>query len=349
MIIKRKVHGRSMARDIIPEGISIEEMLLQLRNKSWNAAKLTKKAKETYNDCKFEYIMSAIAGKSNKDIIIEIKKHMLSLYDEQVGKTFAGLYLILFTLYENKSIDLYYAIKQKLIKEHVKYHPKQIQKIISYALKNGIFLGIITKDMMIKDKCFVLNWGYYQENLMLNEVLQMVKNSTEDPEEQRWYEYYWRNRHVFQYEIRNNKYIIDRNVILHKKIKKDDKIRKVYEVKKASKEYVIFKYLKKILENYFHIAYSNRTVISAELFALMKDINCLTNYTIFRFDIKEFFESVTTIHIWERYIENTQLDEFIKYIVKQFVELIDVCHAGIPISNVFIEIAGKEFDNCLGR
>ena len=101
MIIKRKVHGRSMARDIIPEGISIEEMLLQLRNKSWNAAKLTKKAKETYNDCKFEYIMSAIAGKSNKDIIIEIKKHMLSLYDEQVGKTFAGLYLILFTLYSS--------------------------------------------------------------------------------------------------------------------------------------------------------------------------------------------------------------------------------------------------------
>lgn len=348
MRIKKTVHGRSMIKNLLLNGILIEELINQLISKNWEKSKLTKAAMITYNDCKLDMIFDDIKEKSESEIIVIIRNHILDLFDEQVGSVFAGIYLIGFVKLNNPNDDIYTLVKEKFNKEKKKYHHKQIKKIIMHSVKNGKFLNLLNADGSVSDTKFFLNWGYYQEDILLKDIISLIKNTLENENDIEWYNELYQNRHVLKNDIlKAINFNFSMPIVTHKKIKKDEKIRKVYMVEKLSREYVVMKYIKKKMDLEFGIRYTDRNSIMRELFALLNDINNLTNYTIVRFDIKDFFESVETNFIFDTYIKMSNLDKHIKLLLEQIKDNNSKCHAGIPISNALLEIAGKCFDNSL--
>lgn len=348
MKIKRTAHGRSVVKEIIPEGVKIEDLINQLNNKGWNESKLSKAAKKTFMDIKLEIIIDSIRFKNTEEIIPLLQKHILELYDDQVGKCFAGIYLVGYVKMNDSECDLYNAIKERFAKEGIVYHATQIKKIIRYAIMNGKYLKLLNNDGTVSNKKFFLNWGYYQEDFVMKNTILTIRNTLEEDAEIRWYYEMYNNRHALVNQIKNAKdFNFSAPIVIHKKIKKDGKVRKVHMVQKTSKEYVVMKYLKQKLDVEYRIQYSNRDSITRELFALISNIDNLTIYTIFRFDIKDFFDSVETKFIWDNYLEKSNLDQCNKILLKQIIESNFKCHAGIPISNVFVEIAGKYFDNSI--
>lgn len=61
----------------------------------------------------------------------------------------------------------------------------------------------------------------------------------------------------------------------------------VYEIK-GTNEKIALKYLKKRLDLEFSIKYANRNCVMRELFSIIENISCLGEFTIFRFDFKNF-------------------------------------------------------------
>ena len=126
-------------------------------------------------------------------------------------------------------------------------------------------------------------------------------------------------------------------------IKQQKKTRLVYEIK-GTNEKIALKYLKKRLDLEFSIKYANRNCVMRELFSIIENISCLGEFTIFRFDFKNFFESVDARKIYDNYIEDTNLKRFEKNLLKQLTELYNYCYAGLPTSNAFVEIIASRFD-----
>lgn len=348
MKIKKTAHGQSIIKDILQEGLSIECMINQLIKKSWNINKLTKQARLTYDDCRIDRIIDRLKVCTEKEIIKLLKCNILSLYDTQVGKRYASIYLIAYLNINGLQQNLYDSVKEKCQREKVKYRPNQIKKIIRNAIEDGKYLEILNSDGTVKDIPFMLNWGYYNEDNLLNEVILAKKNNMDKISDIEWFENLYCERHIFMQDIfLKNKLNFENPNIIHKKIKKDGKIRKVYSVNNTCNENIAIGYLKKKLDNEFSIQYANRNSIMRELFSLIHDIDNLTSYTIVRFDIKDFFDSVKTKFIWDKYLNNSALDYECKKVIKNYVDKNECCYAGIALSNAFIELGGQQFDRCV--
>ena len=114
--------------------------------------------------------------------------------------------------------------------------------------------------------------------------------------------------------VNRNRFLIYDNIIKEKIdfqtnveegiIKQQKKTRLVYEIK-GTNEKIALKYLKKRLDLEFSIKYANRNCVMRELFSIIENISCLGEFTIFRFDFKNFFESVDARKIYDNYIEDT--------------------------------------------
>ncbi|EOT2912337.1 hypothetical protein ACLBZE_000053 [Clostridium perfringens] len=348
MLMKKSVHGRNMVSNIIPDGVSIEKLINQLRKKRWDYKKIGKKYKSTYYDCKINLIIEELAKCDDINLKIIIKKHILSLYDDNVGKRYCCLYLLAYAINRKKECTLEEYIKNVFKNYNENYHHMQIKKIISSAIEDGKYLEVIDNDINIIDKEFFLNWSYYYECPYLNEVLKSYKKSISNLEEKKFYENIFNNRHTLYYNILECKKMNFSNpMVKRKKIKKNNKVRTVYYVDKKSYEYVTIKYLKKILDYEFNINYPNRNNIMMELFQIIENINLISRYTIFRFDIENFFESVKSQYIYEKYIKSSNLDHMYKELIKDIIRENNICYPGLATSNVFTEIAGKCFDNNL--
>lgn len=349
MRMKKKVHGRDMLTDIIPSGVSIQELINKLREKKWNPSKLSKNYKITYKDCQLSLIITSLSECNSDDEIIQvIKDNILKLYDDKVGKRYTCIYLVAYAKNMEIESDVKQTIKKLCEKYKKTYHHTQQKKIISNALKDGKYLKLINSDGTIVHAQFFLNWGYYYECKYLHDIFKSYKQYMISYEEKDWYNEAYRNRHMLYYNIINGtKMNFSKPILIHKKIKKDGKIRDVYSVEKKSYEYIAIKYIKKRLDIEFSIKYANRSHIMLELFQLIENINSLSMYTIFRFDIKDFFESVDAKFVFEKYIIPSSLDNECKILLQSLIEYNPKCYAGLATSNALIEIVGQRFDNCL--
>lgn len=63
----------------------------------------------------------------------------------------------------------------------------------------------------------------------------------------------------------------------------------------------------KKLDLIFNVKYPNRSEIMPELFSLIKEIERLTNYTVYKFDFKSFFETIDAKIIWNNHIKDVFL------------------------------------------
>lgn len=342
MRLKKDVHGRKMNINLEVKGMILSDLYRELERKNWNINKLSKRAKTTYDDCKLRKIYGNIKNKNEENFIKNLRRHILTLYDDEVGSYFAGMYLYCYEIYNDSSCAIQ-NMKTEIKNDNSSITKYSISKVIKSAKSNCEYLNFINDSYC--DRQYIANWGYYDFDRQLTEILKVLYLTAVEPNEISYFHYKLGNENKLYYKMKNaSNFNFGNPVIKHRKIKKDEKIRKIYTVDKKTDEYIIIKFLKKKLDLIFQIKYPNRSEIMPELFSLIKEIECLTNYTIYKFDFKNFFETIDAKIIWNNHIKDVFFEKYIKDLLERYIDENQYCYQGLALSNVFAEIAGKYFD-----
>ncbi|EJR73625.1 reverse transcriptase domain-containing protein [Bacillus cereus] len=127
-------------------------------------------------------------------------------------------------------------------------------------------------------------------------------------------------------------------------IKQNQKKRRVLNIKSKTVEDIALKFLKKRLDIAFKIKYPDRKKIMKECFSIIETIPSMSDFVIFKYDFKDFFESVLHKEIFEKYIKYSDLYRYEKDLLEDITKNFKYCSAGLPTSNAVIEIISREFD-----
>lgn len=342
MKLKKDVHGRQMYEDLEIKGVILSDLYRQLKKENWNIEKISSKAKTTYIDCKLDMIYENIRNKDEDNFKQNLKKHIITLYDEDVGKYFAGMYLFCYEVYNDKEHAIQ-NIRTKIKGKNPTITSYHLNKIIKNAQDNCEYLSIVTNSYC--DRRYIADWGYYYVDSQQTDLLKALHATANESDKIIFFQHQLDNKNKLYYKMKDaTNFNFSRPIINHRKIKKDGKIRKVYTVDKMTDEYVIIKFLKKKIDKIFDIKYPNRSEIMPEVFGLIKVVEKMTNYTIYKFDFKNFFETIDAKLVWNKYIKDVFFDKYLKSLLERYISKNRYCYQGISLSNALVELAGKYFD-----
>lgn len=130
-------------------------------------------------------------------------------------------------------------------------------------------------------------------------------------------------------------------------IKKMSKIRRTKSFEPFSCEEILCIYLKRILDRKFHIKYPNRNEYIHSLFDTISALHNMNDFSIFRFDFEDFFNTVSSEYIFKKYILNGSLERHQITLFEDFVTSTKYTYAGLNTSNILCEIVAKHFDEIL--
>lgn len=134
------------------------------------------------------------------------------------------------------------------------------------------------------------------------------------------------------------------------KLNRDGKKRivKRYEAT-YSPENILCQIIKQILDKSFKIRYPNRNKTIRELFSLLPATIQMSDFTMVKFDFKDYFNSVSSIYVFEKYIKSKLLDRQVIDLIQCFVNSTKYAYAGFCTSNAIAEIIAKEFDKAINH
>lgn len=112
-----------------------------------------------------------------------------------------------------------------------------------------------------------------------------------------------------------------------------------------SSEELLCIYLKRVLDKKYHISYPNRNTFIRSLFDTIYGLKDMSDYVIFKFDFSDFFNSVSSVYVYQKYIKEVGLERFQSELLREFVESTEYAYAGLNTSNILCEIAAKSFDS----
>lgn len=130
-------------------------------------------------------------------------------------------------------------------------------------------------------------------------------------------------------------------------LKQDNKIRNVKLYEPFSCEEILCIYLKRMLDRTFHIKYPNRNVFMRSAFDVINSLKDMNDYTIFKFDFLDFFNSISSEFVFEKYIKNKIQERYQIDLLFDFVKSTRYAYAGLNTSNIICEIIAKKFDELL--
>lgn len=143
-------------------------------------------------------------------------------------------------------------------------------------------------------------------------------------------------------KARNQSYdfTLSKSMILNQ----DGKRRLVKSFEEFSCENILCQCVKQTLDRAFSIKYPNRNKSMRALFDIMKAVRQMSDFTIIKFDFKDYFNSVSSIYVFEKYIDDKIETRFETDLIKQFAEQTQNAYAGLCTSNVISEIIAQKFD-----
>lgn len=130
-------------------------------------------------------------------------------------------------------------------------------------------------------------------------------------------------------------------------IKQIGKVRHTKTFEPFSCEETLCIYLKRVLDRKFHIKYPNRNEYMHSLFDVVNALHNMNDYSIFRFDFEDFFNSVSSEYVFKKCILNSSLERYQIELFEEFVKKTKYTYAGLNTSNIFCEIIAKCFDDIL--
>ncbi len=117
--------------------------------------------------------------------------------------------------------------------------------------------------------------------------------------------------------------------------------------KPFSPEALLCIFLKRVLDRKFHISYPNRNEYIRTLFDTAAAIKDMSDYTIFKFDFSDFFNSVSSEYVYHNYIQSASLERYQDKLMADFVNATKYTFAGLNTSNILCEIIARDFDQRL--
>jgi len=102
--------------------------------------------------------------------------------------------------------------------------------------------------------------------------------------------------------------------------------------------------VKRILDRAFSVKYPNRNKSVRALFDIMKSIRQMSGFTIIKFDFKDYFNSVSSMYVYKKYIVSKLETRFEADLIKDYVAQTRYAYAGLCTSNVISEIIAQKFD-----
>ena len=114
-----------------------------------------------------------------------------------------------------------------------------------------------------------------------------------------------------------------------------------------SAENILCQCIKQILDRSFKVKYPNRNKTVKELFGIIAATAQMSDFTIVKFDFKDYFNSVSSIYVFEKYIKYGLQDRHEIDLIKDFVDATKYAYAGLCTSNAIAEIIAKRFDEAV--
>ena len=130
-------------------------------------------------------------------------------------------------------------------------------------------------------------------------------------------------------------------------LNQNGKHRQVIMYKPFSPEELLCIFLKRVLDRKFHISYPNRNEYIRTLFNTTSALKDMSDYTIFKFDFSDFFNSVSSEYVYCKYIQRATLERYQDQLLLEFTRATKYTFAGLNTSNILCEIIAKDFDQCL--
>ena len=112
-------------------------------------------------------------------------------------------------------------------------------------------------------------------------------------------------------------------------------------------ESVLCQSIKQILDRILKVRYPNRNKSTRALFSVLTAVKQMSDFTIVRFDFKNYFNSVSAVYVFEKFIKPKLTDRFEIDIINTFVRETKYAYAGFCTSNVIAEIIAKHFDEAV--
>lgn len=130
-------------------------------------------------------------------------------------------------------------------------------------------------------------------------------------------------------------------------VKQNKKTRMTKMYERFSCEEILCAFLKRILDKKFKIKYANRNRYVLSLFNILPAVIQMQDFCIIKFDFKDYFNSVSSVYVFEKYINNSNLERNDIALLKDYVYKTKYAYAGLSVSNILCEIIAKEFDDLL--
>ncbi len=139
----------------------------------------------------------------------------------------------------------------------------------------------------------------------------------------------------------------DFSQMIHINLKQDGKIRKIKVFQPFSPEEILCIFLKRILDRKFHVNYPNRNQFMHSLFDVTNSLKDMNDFTIFRFDFEDFFNSVSAPYVFHKYISTKSFERWELDLIKEYTAKTKYTYAGLNTSNILCEIIASAFDDVL--
>lgn len=128
-------------------------------------------------------------------------------------------------------------------------------------------------------------------------------------------------------------------------IKKDGRTRLVKQFSDPySVECILCQCMKQSLDKSFSIKYPNRNKSINQLFGILSAVKQMSDYTIVKFDFKDYYNSVSADYVFNKILEKNLKSRFEIDLLNEFIESTKFTYAGLGTSNIIAEIIAVEFD-----
>lgn len=130
-------------------------------------------------------------------------------------------------------------------------------------------------------------------------------------------------------------------------LRQEGKKRVVKSYDALSCEEALCIYIKRILDRKLRMKYPNRNKYMCSLFDIMNAVKNMSDFTIVRFDFKNYFNTVSSEYVYHKCISGVQLERDQQDLIEKFTQCTGYAYAGLNTSNLFCEVIANEFDKIL--
>lgn len=339
--MKRLFRGRSynVKKNIVV--LAISELVRKKKNNQ--DVFFTEEEMIFWKEMKLDVALKNISLEDETKVSNAIKETILLQYNSDISDTLLLHYLFLknyMSYLKNNEIkngweDIF--IEQKIFQRYGDM--EWCEKYCNVLYHNCVFLNIIDAESGLVDNTFIHRWMYYPVSATFIKVMDDIKDYKE------YFALKQKEYQIYTALVKEELHFEEFNSIF---IKKDGKKREIC-VTNTSKDKLLVNYLAKRMREVFNISFPDRDQIMEIVINLIDALPQLQDYTIYRFDFKNFFKSVSSKLVYEKYIKESDLCRYEKNLILELIEKTENfgCAQGLATSNVLVEIIAQEFDNSI--